>query len=145
MSLAEVLVAAGLTLTVMAAVLGALGSAQTMVVAQSDASDLRQRMRVGVDALTRDVRAASDVLPFAGGLLIVVGSTARTYYVRDGTLRRDDGDGSDVPVVDGVREIVCERVGEHGVRVRLRMLGTHFPLPVVFDVAPRNMIHGPPR
>ncbi len=148
MSLAEVLVATALTMTVMAAVLGALGSAQTMVIAQSDASDERQRIRVGVDAMTRDLLAASEVLPFIGGVLVVADAGERTYYARNGTLRRADGDGTDLPVVDGVREIVCERVGDRRVRVRLRMQGTKFPLPatdLVFEVAPRNMIHGPPR
>jgi hypothetical protein len=146
-SLAEVLVATVLTMTVMAAVLGALGSAQATVVAQSDAADERQRMRVAVETITRDLLTARDFLPFPGGILIVGDAGERTYYARGGTLRRVDGDGTDLPVVDGVADIVCERMSVNRVRVRVRMRGTNFPLrgtDVVFDVAPRNMIHGPP-
>lgn len=148
MSLAEVLVATALTITVMGAVLGALGSAQMTLVAQSDAADEWQRVRVGVDAITRDLLTATEALPFAGGILILADAGERTYYVRDGTLRRVDGDGTDWPVVDGVREIVCERIAGGRVRVRLRMQGTGFPVRgahVAFDVGLRNMIDGSPR
>jgi len=140
-SLVEVLIAAALTLSVMGGVLAALASAQAAFVSQSDAADVRQRMRVGVDAITRDLLVAADAFPFPGGILIVSGSRQDTYYARAGTLRHDDGEGTDLPVVDGVRDVVFERVGERRVQVRLRMQGPSWPAPdteIIFDEAPRN-------
>jgi hypothetical protein len=144
-SLGEVLVASAVTMSVMAGVVAALGSAQAAFVAQSEAADLRQRVRVGLDAITRDLLAATEALPFPGGILIVSGSRQGTYYTRAGTLRRDDGDGTDLPVVDGVREVEFEWVGKR-VRARLRMLGTRRArdTEIVFEVGPRNMSHAPP-
>ena len=73
-SLVEVLVATALTMSVMAGVLAALGPAQAAFVSQSDAADARQRMRVAVDAIRRDLLAGTEALPFAGGILIVSAS-----------------------------------------------------------------------
>ncbi len=145
MSLVEVLVATTLTTAVMGGVLAALGSAQATFLWQSESADLRQRARVGVDALTRDLLMATEALPFPGGILIVSGPQQHTYYVRAGTLRHDDGQGTDLPVVDDVAEMAFEAAGEGRIRVRLRMRSTPRSArdaEIVFDVAPRNMGHG---
>ena len=142
MSLVEVLVATTLTTSVMAGVLAALGPAHATLVALADAGDVRQRLRVGVQAITRDLLAATDALPFAGGILIVSDPVQHTYYAKSGALRVDDGRGTDLPVVDGVSDVTFERVSERRIRVRLKMRA---PGPsarggeLVFEVAPRNM------
>ncbi len=140
MSFVEVLVATTLTTTVMGGVLAALGSSQAAFVSYSETADVRQRLRVGIEAITRDLRVATDALPFPGGILIVSGPEQLTYYVKSGTLREDDGRGNDVPVLDGVAEAAFDRVGER-IRVRLRLTATR-PLArgaeIVVDVAPRN-------
>jgi hypothetical protein len=144
MSLVELLVATTLTTTVMAGVLAAIGSAQAAFVAHSETVDARQRLRVGIEAITRDLLVANEALPFAGGILIVSGSEQRTYYARSGTLREADGRGTDLPVLDGVADVAFDRVGDR-IRVRLRLRAT-MPLArdaeIVFDVAPRNMSGG---
>ena len=142
MSLVEALVAAGVTTSVMAGVLAALGPAHATFVALVDAGDVRQRLRVGVEALSRDLLAADEALPFPGGILIVSGPEQHTYYAKSGSLRVDDGEGTDLPVVDGVSSVEFERVGERRIRVRLRMKGARRPardVALVFDIAPRNM------
>ena len=142
MSLVEVLVATGVTTSVMAGVLGALGSAHATFVALADAGDVRQRLRVAVEALTRDLLVADEGLPFAGGILVVSGPEQHTYYVKSGILRVDDGRGTDLPVVDGVSAVAFEGVGARHIRVRLRMQATRpsgRDVELVFDVAPRNM------
>jgi hypothetical protein len=141
-SLVEVLVATGVTTSVMAGVLAGLGPAHATFVALVDAGDVRQRLRVAVEALSRDLLVADDGLPFAGGILVVSGPEQRTYYVKSGTLRVDDGRGTDLPVVDGVSEVAFESVGARHIRVRLRMQATRpsgRDVDLVFDVAPRNM------
>jgi hypothetical protein len=141
-SLVEVLVATGVTTSVMAGVLGALGPAHATFVALADAGDVRQRLRVAVEALTRDLLVADERLPFAGGILVVSGPEQHTYYVKSCTLRVDDGRGTDLPVVDGVSAVAFEGVGARHIRVRLRMQATRRSsrdVEVVFDVAPRNV------
>jgi hypothetical protein len=141
-SLVEVLVATTLTTTVMAGVLAALGPAHATFIELADAGDVRQRLRLGVEAVSRDLLAASEALPFPGGILIVSGSVQHTYYVRSSILRVDDGRGTDLPVVDGVSDVAFESVGERRIRVRLKMTTTRpsgRDLELVFDVAPRNM------
>ena len=141
MSLIEILVATALTVSVMGGVLAALGPAQAAFVSQSDAADARQRMRVGVEAIRRDLLVATDALPFAGGILIVSGAREDTYYTKAGTLRHDDGMGTDLPVVDGVSDVVFERVSGRRIQVRLRMQRTRWApaeAEIVFDVTLRN-------
>ena len=142
MSLVEVLVATTLTSSVMAGVLAALGPAHATFVALADAGDVRQRLRVGVEAVTRDLLAATEALPFPGGILIVSGEAQHTYYAKSGVLRVDDGEGNDLPVVDGVADAGFEAAGERRIRVRLRMRGTRRSsrdVELAFDVTPRNM------
>ena len=144
MSLIEVLVATSVTTSVMAGVLAALGPAHATFVALADAGDVRQRLRVGVEAVSRDLLAATEALPFPGGILIVSGPMERTYYAKSGVLRVDDGRGTDLPVVDGVSEVAFERVGER-IRVRMRMKAARPAIraaELVFDVAPRNLGSG---
>ena len=145
MSLVELLVATTLTTTVVGGVLATVASAQAEFVSQSELADVRQRLRVGFDTFTADLLTATEALPFPGGILIVSGPEQRTYYVRAGTLRRDDGRGVDLPVLDDVAAMVCERVGERRIRVRLAMRSTWRTArdaAIVFDVAPRNMRGG---
>ena len=140
------LVAATLTISVMAGVLSALGPAQAAFVSQSEAADVAQRLRVVVDALTRDLLPATEAMPFAGGILILSGPRQHTYYTRHGVLRHDDGEGTDLPVVDGVSDVMFERVGRR-IQIRLRMQRTPWSageVEITFDVAPRNMSHGAP-
>ena len=142
MNLVEVLVATTVTTAVMGGVLAALGPAHATFIALADAGDVRQRLRVGVEAVSRDLLAASEALPFPGGILIVSGPAQRTYYAKSGVLRVDDGRGTDLPVVDGVSSVAFESVGERRIRVRLKMKATRASAPdveLVFDVAPRNV------
>jgi hypothetical protein len=142
MSLVEVLVATTLTSSIMAAVLAALGPAHAAVVALSDAGDVRQRLRVGVEAVTRDLLGATEALPFPGGILILSGEAQHTYYAKSGVLRVDDGKGNDLPVVDGVTDAAFEAAGERRIRVRLRMRATRAgtrDVEIIFEVAPRNL------
>lgn len=145
MSLVEVLVATGVTTSVMAGVLAALGPAHATFVARVDAGDVRQRLRVGVEAVRRDLLAATDALPFPGGILVVAEPSPHTYYVRSGVLRVDNGRGTDLPVVDGVSDVTFEMVGDRRIRIRLVVKAARWPgreVELVFDVAPRNMGRG---
>jgi hypothetical protein len=139
------LVATALMTIVAGGVVETLASAQAGFRSQSASADVRQRLRVGVEAITRDLLTATAALPFPGGILIVSGPVQHTYYVRAGTLRHDDGHGTDLPVLDDVAGVVFERVGERRVRVRLELRSTQRTAPdavAVFDVAPRNMNRG---
>jgi hypothetical protein len=90
-SVVEVLVATAVTTSVMGGVLAALGPAHATFVALADAGDVRQRLRAGVEAISRDLLAATEALPFPGGILIVSGPVQHTYYAKSGALRVDDG------------------------------------------------------
>ena len=139
------LVATTLTTTVVGGVLETMASAQREFVSQSSSADVRQRLRVGVETITRDLLPATTALPFPGGILIVSGPVQHTYYVRAGTLRHDDGRGTDLPVLDEVAAVAFEAVGERGIRVRLEMRSTWQTArdaAIVFDVAPRNLNRG---
>jgi hypothetical protein len=141
-SLLELLLATTLMTTVVGGVVGMLASAQREFVSQAESADVRQRLRVGVDAIARDLLPATVALPFPGGILIVSGPEQYTYYVRAGTIRKDDGHGSDLPVLDDVAAVAFERVGDRRIRVRLEMRSAGRTSPdaaIVFDVAPRNM------
>ena len=87
MSLVELLVATTLTTTVMAGVLAAIGSAQAAFVAHSETADARQRLRVGIEAITRDLLVANEALPFRRrDPRSCRGRGSSTYYARSGTL-----------------------------------------------------------
>ena len=57
-TLVELLVATFITLTVTAAIVGLIQPAQGAFQSQPEVSDMHQRLRVGIDALTRDLLAA---------------------------------------------------------------------------------------
>ena len=141
MSVIELLIAAMVTSVVSAGVLGAVADGQRAFARQAEAADIRQRLRVGVDMLTRDLLLGTALLPAAGGITIVQGTVRRTYY-RDGSasqLRQDDGAGSDLPVIDQVTELTFaeEAVAGGGRRVRVRLAIAG--VAAGFVVAPRNM------
>lgn len=146
MTLTETLVAGALMMTVTGAVFGLVSKAEGTLQAQPEVADMEQRLRVAVDALTRDLLMASVVLPYRVGPVdpdppgsvfddrITVDLTSpldttpssRTYYLRrsDCTLMQYDGDRTDLPVVDHVVELAFEHVGSPRtrlVRVTLRV------------------------
>ena len=74
-SLLELLLAVTLTGIVAGAVLAAVGPAQRLAIAQPEASDLQQRLRVGVDVLRRDLLMAGagiDAGPALGPLVDLI-------------------------------------------------------------------------
>ena len=97
-SLVELIVALGVTVIVAAVIFDLVGQARRRFDAEPDVADRQQRIRVSVEALSRDLLMASAVLPYrATGALpdppgtfrddmvtIVRGDkdALRTYYVR---------------------------------------------------------------
>src|SRR5262249_28567137 len=65
-SIVELTVALALTLTVAAAVGAMAGSSRDAFAAQPERTDLQQRLRVGVDALVRDLTGAGAGSPVGG-------------------------------------------------------------------------------
>ena len=114
MTLVELLVAAVVTAAVMAGVLSALASSQALFVAQADAIDVSQRLRVASDVLARDLRGATLVLPYGpdgpGDIAITIrtGERRRVYHVAASVLRRADDGGADLPVLDGIARVAVE-------------------------------------
>ena len=129
-SLIEVIVALGVTLAVTAAIFDLVAQSRRSFDAEPEAADSRQRLRVAVDALQRDLMMASVVLPyrtvgpapdlagtFREDVATVVSpqasgpDTVRTYYLRGDPasgsllLMRAEGGGGDAPVVDGVTSL----------------------------------------
>ena len=141
MSIIELLIASMVTAVVSAGVLGAVADGQRAFTRQAEAADARQRLRVGVDALRRDLMLATAVIAAPGGITIVQGAARKTYYRDPGTsqLRQDDGAGTDLPVVDQVSDLTFaeEAVAGGGRRVRVRFAVAGVAAGVV--VAPRNM------
>ena len=139
MSIVELLIAALVTSVVSAGVLGAVRDGQRAFVAQSEAADVRQRLRFGIETLSRELLMATAVVPSPDRITIVQGPARRTYY-RDATtsqLRYDDGQGTDLPVLDQVTDLAFEEERPGGVRVRGRIaIGG---IGADFTVAPRNM------
>ena len=146
MTLMETLIGSALTMTVTGAVFSLVIPAQGTFQAQLEVADMEQRMRVAVDALTRDIVMGSDVLPYRAGpinpdppgsvfddRITVVLTTpldtapsSRTYYLRgaDATLMQYDGELTDLPVVDHVVKLAFEHLGSprtRRVRVTLRV------------------------
>jgi len=118
-TLVELLVASGVTASVMAGVLTSLAPAQAGYLAHADAADARQRLRVSVDTLTRDLLLATAVDARGDTIAIRQGSVARVYYLsRQGQLRQDDGPFADTPVADGIAALSFEAL-ERRVRVRI--------------------------
>lgn len=139
-SLIELLVAAALMMGVAAGVFTALTWSQGAFVVAPEAADLQQRLRVGVDTLTRDLIAASAIAPYRVG---DVGSDARagrfyrpdtvsvayarpnvpeivrhTYYLKTNPaadifqLMHYDGRETDLPVIDNVSTLTFEYFGD---------------------------------
>lgn len=143
MTLVELLVASVVTTAVMAGVLAALGPAQAMFVAESDGADARQRLRVVVDTLTRELLPATAAAPFQHGgrsgdaIAITEGPEQYIYYLgAAGDLRRSDA-ASDFPVVDGLADLSFAAVNG-SVRVMVAVVDGRGRLEAAFDVAPRN-------
>lgn len=129
-SLVEVIVALGVTLVLTAAIFDLVAQSRRTFDVEPEAADRRQRLRVAIDALQRDLLMASMVLPyrtvgtspglpgtFTEGVATVVSQQAsgpdavRTYYLRgdpasgSSLLMRAEGGGGDAPVVDGVTSL----------------------------------------
>ena len=147
MSLAELLIAALLTASVMGGVLSAVADSQRAFLAQAEAVDASQRLRVVVDTLTRELQLASAVSlthrgeARADAITIRQGASVRAYYLADSQLRQDDG-GQTAPVVDGVRSLRFAYVESQGapyVRVEVVVSPRYGPdVKTMVGVALRN-------
>jgi hypothetical protein len=133
MTITETLIASALMMTVTGAVFSLVIPAEGTFQAQPEVADMEQRLRVAVDAMTRDLVTGSAVLPYRAGAvnadpagsffddrITIVLTTpldtaplSRTYYLRsdDATLMAYDGDRTDLPVVDHVVKLEFEHVG----------------------------------
>ena len=130
------IVALGVTVIVAAAIFDLVGQARRRFDAEPDVADRQQRIRVSVEALTRDLLMASAVLPYraAGALpdppgtfrddVVTIGGdevALRTYYVRRDVasgasqLMRAEGGGGDAPVADGVTSLSFAYFGDAAV------------------------------
>jgi hypothetical protein len=140
-SLIELIVALGVTVIVAAAIFDLVGQARRRFDDEPDVADRQQRIRVSVEALSRDLLMASAVLPYraAGALpdppgtfrddMVTIVSeqpageddTVRTYYVRRelasgaSQLMRAEGGGGDAPVADGVTSLSFAYFGDAAV------------------------------
>ena len=145
MTLAEVLVASAITLTLMGSVVGMTVPLQRLFDTQPAYGDMHQRLRGAVDALTKDlVGAASPVMPYRAGLrhhdpdagvfyrpdviTTVPGAwdadaTSHTYYVKHdpatgvAQLMRYDGNESDLPLADHVSRLEFAYFAGDGIRL----------------------------
>jgi hypothetical protein len=145
-TITETLIASALMMTMTGSIFSIIIPAQGTFDAQPEVADMEQRMRVAVDALTRDLVQASALLPYRAGpvradppgslfddrITMVVSAavdatpSSRTYYLRrdDATLMQYDGDRTDSPVVDHVVNLLFEHIGyprTRLVRVTLRV------------------------
>jgi prepilin-type N-terminal cleavage/methylation domain-containing protein len=136
-SLVEVVVALAVTLVITAAIVDLVAQSRRTFDAEPEAADSRQRVRVAIDALQRDLLMASLVLPyravgpspdppgtFKSDVVTIVSQqasgpeTVRTYYLRRdpasgaSQLMRAEGGGGDAPVVDGVTALSFTLYGD---------------------------------
>lgn len=140
MTLAEVLTAAALAAAVIGGVTAAIVPAQAAFAARQEALDLQQRVRVAVETIANDLRAAAAVRPyrtgavaddsragvfFREGTISILppaappgappGNPSRTYYLRtDGAtsqLMQYDGSASAFPLMDDVVDLEFEYFG----------------------------------
>jgi hypothetical protein len=130
MTIAEVLVASAVTITLMGAVAGVTAPLQRLFDTQPEYADMHQRLRGAIEALTKDLLAAAPpVMPYRAGIrshdldsgifyrsdvITVVtmswdsGATSHTYYLRKDPatgvahLMRYDGRESDLPLADHI-------------------------------------------
>lgn len=146
MTISELLIAAGITTSLMATIAGLTTPVQGMLDAQPERSDMQQRMRIGVDALAKDLlMAGAPVMPYRVGerdhdpdlgvyyrhdAMTLVSmpwqdapATTRTYYLRSDLaartfqLMRYDGASTDLPVVDHVVKLQFEYFGADRTRL----------------------------
>jgi hypothetical protein len=128
-TVAELLIAAGITVTVVATTVGVATSVQEVFDSGSEVTDMQQRLRAAADALARDLAGAvAPVMPYGGpiahdpvpgmfhrGDAVTLLSASwedgriasRTFYLRRTRgglfeLRRHDGGGDDFPLLDGI-------------------------------------------
>jgi hypothetical protein len=143
-TLVELLAASALTVAVMGGVLSAVLPAQALFVRESERIDAVQRLRFGVDTLTRDVREATGVALLAEDAIEIRRGAARRVYYRSreaAQLRHVDEDGTDLPVLDRVAALRFE-LAAGAVRIHLADAGAG-PLRVTWDVALRNIGRAP--
>ena len=143
MSIAELLVAAALAAGLIATLFGMADPLRDMFDGQLELAEIHQRLRTGVHAIERDLRAARPpVMPYRVGLrrsdpptgvfyrpdtVTVVpevwgdaADSPDTYYLRPGTvagpsqLMHYDGDATDAPVVEHVVALGFEYFGADG-------------------------------
>lgn len=150
MTLTETMIATAIMMTVTGGVFTLLSPAQGTFQAQIDAADRLQRLRVGVEAIAKDLMQAEAVWssgPDAIGLRFELSdgeAVTRTYYLGAGTLMRRDGSYAGLPVVDDVTGLAFEYFPDEQlcvrrVRVSLRVQDEELR----FDVAPRNLTGDP--
>ena len=142
-SLIELLVALAVTVIVAAVIFDLVAQSRRRFDAEPDVADRQQRIRVTVDALSRDLLMASAVMPyrtagavpdppgtFRDDVMTIVGErpageddAVRTYYVRRDVasgasqLMRAAGGGGDAPVADGVRSVAFAYFGDPAIAV----------------------------
>ena len=142
-TLVELLVASGLATAVAAGAFTVLASVHGAFLAQPEAADVQQRLRVAVDTLTRNLLMADLVLPYRVGIVDSDAAAGRyyrpdaisilsapapnveqrlidCYYLhadaRTGTfqLRHYDGGLADFPVVDQIVALTFDYFSEPG-------------------------------
>ena len=129
MTMAEMLIASAITITVMGGIVAVVNPAQALVRAQGEAADLHQRLRAGADRLTGDLRGAIAVRPYRVGAIrddsvagiyyrpdtiAVLGTTmTTTYYLKTDAseLMQYDGGVSDLPMVEHVVRLTFDYFG----------------------------------
>ena len=145
-TIAELLVATAIVLGLVGTLFGLTNPAQGIFDAQPELSDMQQRLRVGVDALAKDLLMAGvPVMPYRVGqrdsdpdigvfyrddTISLVSApwedaaiTSDTYYLRSDIatntfqLRHYDGVASDLPVVDHVVKLEFEYFGADRMRL----------------------------
>ena len=140
-SLVELIVALGLTLTVIAAIFALVEQSRRRFAAEPDIVDRQQRVRVAVETLSRDLLMARAVLPyrlsgptpdppgtFKDDEVTIVSvrpagedDSVRAYYIRRdlasgaSQLMRAEGGGGDAPVADGVMSLSFAYFGDAAV------------------------------
>jgi hypothetical protein len=149
-TLAEVLIATALTVSVLAGVFTAIRPAQAAFATQQETVDLQQRLRIAVETIARDLRMAAAVRPYRTGAtgddaragiffrtdIITIhfpprvpGDARRIYFLTtdpDGSrLMQYDGSASTLPLLDDVVTLRFEYFGDR--QPPLPMVGAEPP------------------
>jgi len=129
MTMVEILIASGITITVMGGIVAVVNPAQALVRVQGEAADLHQRLRAAADTLTGDLRGAIAIRPYRVGAIrddsvagiyyrpdtiAVLGNTmTTTYYLKTDAseLMQYDGGVSDLPMVEHVVRLTFDYFG----------------------------------